>query len=331
MKTFKKIIFPICLLIITGNLVLASEKGKPTKLSSDNLYVNMGILAAESGKPDSALIYLTKAIEINKKNPYAYYVRATIYYEQEKFDLAIQDLNNSIKINSNDEKPLYLRAAINQNQRNFQAAIEDYKKLLKINPKDTGYLFNYAYCLQETKDFDKSTEIYKKYESLVKIPSIDFYTNIIYNFVNLQNLDEALNYIIKFEKNGYKTKEITNLKINILANSGECNQAELEFERNFDLIDNASYILSNIGMCYLKNQNFLSAQKFLSKAYSIDKSLVEHLYNLGYIQHKLGNNQQSLSYFEQFLEESKNRKDLKMLREQASKNIEEIRKANINH
>lgn len=310
------------LISYSQNDFLKTEKNK----YSDNYYLNLGILAAENKKSDSAIYYISKSIELNNKNPITYYVRATVLYELNRYDEAIADLNQSIKINPNDEKALYLRAIINQNRLDFINAIKDYEKLIKMNPKDTNYRFQYAYCLQEINEFQKSIDAYLNYEKLVTKPSQEFFINVAYNYVKLKQYSEALKYILKSEKQGYNISELVELKINILISQQNCEQAIKIFEDNKNSLENQSILLTNIGSCYLKIKEYNKAIQALAKAYEIDNSLVENLFYLAYIQQQLGNRKATQSYLEQFVDQSKNRDDLINLREDAIKQLEFIKK-----
>lgn len=329
MKT--KFVYTFIILAILGVNIAYSQyvvgnKEKPK--FTDNYYLNLGILAAESNKPDSAIIYISKAIELNKKNPTAYYVRATVFYEMNRLDDALEDLNKSIKINSKDEKTLYLRAIINQSKSLYSNAAKDYEILIKMNSKDSNYYFQYAYCLQELNEHQKATENYLNYEKLAKTPAKEFFINIIYNYVQLKKYNEALTYIQKAEKSGYSTNELIQLKISILASNNRCDEAFKLIEDNLKSIDNQANLLTNIGNCFIQNKKYAEAIKPLSKAYEIDKSMVENLFNLAFVQQQLGNPLQTVSYLEQFVNESKNRNDLKQLRDQAIKQLESMKKKN---
>ncbi len=293
---------------------------------SDNYYLNKGILAAESNKPDSAIAYITKAIELNKKNPISYYVRATVYYELNRFDEALKDLNQSIKINSKDEKSLYLRAIIYQSKSSYINASKDYESLIKLNSADSNYYFQLAFCLQELSEYQKSIDNYQKFEKLSKLAPKEFYINIVYNFVQLKKYQEALKYIEKSEKSGYTSNEFIQLKLNILTNNSKCNDAMKLIEANFNSIDNKGNTLTNIGMCFLQNKKYSEAAKALSQAYEIDKSLVENLFNLAYISQQSNNPAQMIVYLEQFVNESKNRNDLTKLREEAIRQLNSMKK-----
>lgn len=293
---------------------------------SDNYYMNLGILAAENNKPDSAIHYISKSIELNKKNPIAYYIRATVFYELKHFDKALEDLNQSIKINPKDQKAIYLRAIVNQNKMDYLKASKDYETLIKMNSTDSNYYFQYAYCLQELNENQKSIDAYLNYEKLVKVPAKEFFVNIIYNYVQLKKYSEALTYIIKSKKQGYISHELIQLEIDILSSQQKCDEALKLFEDNEKSLENKAITLTNLGMCLLRNKDYTKANQALLKAYEIDRSLVENLFNIAYVQQQLGNPTNTIVYLEQFVDESKNRNDLKELRDQAIRLLDSIKK-----
>lgn len=325
---FYKIVLFLAILSINlaYSQVVVGKKEQPKQ--TDNYFLNLGILAAESNKSDSAIIYLSKAIELNKKNPNTYYVRSTVFYEMNRLDDALEDLNKSISINSKDEKPFYLRALIHQSKSSFSKAAKDYETLIKLNPTDSNYYFQYAYCLQEMSEYHKSIDNYLRYEKLVKSPAKEFFINIIYNFIQLKKYSDALNYLQKAEKNGYITNELIQLKITILSINSRCDEAMKLIEENSTSINNQANLLTNIGNCFIQNKKYVEAIKPLSQAYETDRSLVENLFNLAFVQQQLGNPVQTISYLEQFVNESKNRNDLKQLRDQAIRQLDAMKKIN---
>lgn len=329
MRTF---VFFLALIIvgISHQLVFAkSEISKNEKAKfSDNYYLNLGILAAESNKSDSAIYYITKSIELNKKNPIAYYVRATVFYEQNQLDQALEDLNKSIKINPKDEKTIYLRAVVNQTKLDYSNAAKDYETLIKMNPSNSNYYFQYAYCLQELNENQKSVDAYLKYEKLVETPAKEFFINIIYNLVQLKKYKDALVYINKTKKQGYVTNEIVQLEIDILSNQQKCDEASKLFEDNQQKLENPANALTTLGMCYLRNNDYTKASQALLKAYEIDRSLVENLFNIAFTQQQLGNPSNTIKYLQQFVDESKNRDDLKKLRDEAIRLLESMKGKN---
>lgn len=106
------------------------------------------------GDYDQALVYLSKAIELNPKYVPAYRERASVYTwkakgtgilipgrpipreTRENYDKAIQDYTTVIRLDPKSADAYYWRGDAHSGKGDWKKAVEDYKTALKIAPKD---------------------------------------------------------------------------------------------------------------------------------------------------------------------------------------------------
>ncbi|MBI4300445.1 MAG: tetratricopeptide repeat protein [Chloroflexi bacterium] len=91
--------------------------------------------AAAKDTPAEAITALDRAIEIDPKNPAAYYGRGSVYVRQGNMDKAIADFDQAIKLN-----PDYIEAYISQGlaytaKLDFKRAIADFDQVIQRDPK----------------------------------------------------------------------------------------------------------------------------------------------------------------------------------------------------
>lgn len=302
-----------------------NEGNKPTSSleKNDNYYLNIGILQAENKKFDSSIININRALEINPKNVFAYYVRATIYYEQGLFDDALKDLNESVKLNKKDDKSLFLRAVVQQNLKNYNAALIDYEKLVKLNDSTAEYQFNYATCLQEVGNSSKAIEIYKNYEKHFPV-DVNFFNNIIAALIDTKNYPEVIIYCNLAKKNNFYSDEI--IEMHIVGNflSGNCQESKTILESSGKNLSRKGELLINIGNCFANNEDFKNAEICFNESLKSNPSLIENYFQQGILRIRLKEYQDAIGLFEKFLDESKNRTDLTELQTQAQGYINQL-------
>jgi tetratricopeptide (TPR) repeat protein len=306
-----------------------NEGSKPTSSleKNDNYYLNIGILQAENKKFDSSLININKSIEINPKNVFAYYVRATVYYEQGLFEDALKDLNQSVKLNKKDDKSLFLRAVVQQNLKNYEKAIIDYDNLVELNDSTAEYQFNYATCLQESGNSTKAITIYKKFEKQFPTDA-NFFNNIIAALIDTKNYSEVISYC-----NLAKTKDLYSdeiIEMHIVGNflSDNCQESKNIHESIGKNLSQAGELLINIGNCFAKKEDFKNAEKCFNESIKINPSLIENYFQQAIIKIRLKEYQGAIELFEKFLIESKNRTDLIELQTQAKGYLQQLNDIN---
>ncbi len=130
-------------------------------------YQQRGEAFDKKGNAAAAIADFTKAVEVDDKDFYTFYLRGAVYFSSLKnYDLAISDFTETIKLSPDADYAYFMRGRANAEKANYNAAIADYSKAIEIDPKYT-YSFYYrgnAYLAlnkkeQAAADFRKAVEL----------------------------------------------------------------------------------------------------------------------------------------------------------------------------
>ncbi len=102
--------------------------------SSEDKYIQLGILFDQMGEFDKAIACFTQAIKINPNNGNNYYNRGVAYGHMGDWDNAIADYTKAIELNPNDSEAYGNRAMAYLDKKDYNKAIADLTQCLAINP-----------------------------------------------------------------------------------------------------------------------------------------------------------------------------------------------------
>ncbi|MCZ9874220.1 tetratricopeptide repeat protein [Brachyspira hyodysenteriae] len=105
-------------------------------------------------------------IAINKLGIIAYYDKAILYYNIERYDKALENMNIYCKRNSNNLSSIdyYHRAVYNGLNDNLESAYNDFLKGLNVTPNSTKHLFEMVELL-----YERNKKFENKFYDLIKI------------------------------------------------------------------------------------------------------------------------------------------------------------------
>lgn len=121
----------------------------------------LGIAFENLGETDSSFVYFNKAIKINSKASEAYFNRGRLYFSQSKFELALKDF---LKAKS-DDKNFNLSMMLAQTYYalgKYAEALKEYKISLNLKPNDFLILKNLGNTASQLKDFKAAIEYYSQ-------------------------------------------------------------------------------------------------------------------------------------------------------------------------
>ena len=104
--------------------------------------INRAIDKGESGDFHGAISDFNKVIEINPRNPNAYYNRGRAKNALEDYAGAISDYSKAIEINPRYVDAYYLRGNAKKVSGDYSGAIADFNKAIEINPRYEKAFYN---------------------------------------------------------------------------------------------------------------------------------------------------------------------------------------------
>jgi tetratricopeptide (TPR) repeat protein len=139
---------------------------------------------------DTAVTYLTKAIQKNQKHAAAYHMRGMISLMRGQYKASLGDLSAAIEINKTDPDTFFYRCVAEKNLWNYKAAIADCSVALKMDPKNDqaynerglSYYFT-GDTASAVKDLDRAIQIR---------PQPHYYSNRGFVHLNTLKADAAI-------------------------------------------------------------------------------------------------------------------------------------------
>lgn len=163
------------------DIVKESSKDVKFALNRDEDYVRRAKrrLFSEDYDNDVRVIELCdKAIDVNRFNWEAYYIKGIALHNLEKYEEAIEQLIKSLALKEdNINARLYIANSYRLN-REFEKAIEVYDSVLKRDENSFDAFKGKAFTYYNSKDYQKADEFFKKANS---IKSLDEKSKEVWN------------------------------------------------------------------------------------------------------------------------------------------------------
>ncbi|MFW5807825.1 MAG: tetratricopeptide repeat protein [Spirochaetota bacterium] len=129
----------------------------------------------DKGKARTALLLLTRAIEVNPAHTECYFKASTIRRGQRQYAEAIAILQKLVYYRPHEERAwvhianiYYSQRVLGDKMRDYTAAIYSIRKALELNPDDIRYLELLEDCYKQTKDRDNYLKVREKIDRLVE-------------------------------------------------------------------------------------------------------------------------------------------------------------------
>ena len=115
-----------------------------------------GVDAARHGDDDQAIVFFTRAIQLNPKDTKAYFRRAYSYMARSEYDQAIADLNQDVQLDPKFAQAYYRRAFVYMLKGSDDLALADLTRDLQLDPRNTQAYYRRAYVYMIKSDYDQA-------------------------------------------------------------------------------------------------------------------------------------------------------------------------------
>lgn len=132
------------------------------KPDNANILNFIGICHSQLKNYEKALLYISKAISINKKEVGFYLNLGNVYKDLKNFKKALEVYLACLEINKAAPDLLYNIGILYENQHKYKEALIYYKKTIELEPLNKFALNNTANVSKELSLFNEAAKLYKK-------------------------------------------------------------------------------------------------------------------------------------------------------------------------
>ncbi len=281
-----------------------NKKHVTTKKYLADAYYNIGIaIQYLEAKYDEAILYCSKAIELNPSHLDAYVCRGEIYVAKGQIDKGIRDYTKAIKIDWKYVDAYKFRGRAYFEKEEYNKAVKDFSKALGLVPDYPIIYFDRAIVYSIIGEYDKAIEDFNKHIKLTgEDGGVAAFINLGYAYLDSGRLSEA-------EKNFKRVLEIASTEPLALMPLGEIEELQGNKEMASKLYQEVDEILRYLkidifSLCYfsaLKGKNLEETEKLAIESIKGNSQKTSFLVLLGLIYYKEGKYDEAIKQLEQVL------------------------------
>jgi len=193
---------------------VTQEVKKEENFSADDWFWK-GVEARDEEKYEQAIIYFTKAIEIDSQKSSTWHNRAYVKDALQNFQEAIFDYDEAIKIDPKKASSWDARGSSKVSLGNYEDGILDYNEAIRLNPKYADAFNNRGYTKNQLQKYNEAILDLNKAVSLSPFFS-NPYKHRAFAYYKLGNLNSSLDDINMAIKYRSDYQEAIDLKKEIL-------------------------------------------------------------------------------------------------------------------
>jgi len=198
---------------LSMNFNAAIIKGLATKPTER--HQSMSQLKSALGESKKVAQTIIETVELAPTTADAYFKRAEIKRNNQRYKEAIEDYDEAIKKSSKNENFYFYRALCNQELNKLNDAIKDYTKVIELNSENDAAYNNRGTCYSKSDKKDiAANDFYRAYEIEKKD---SYYDNLLSALRHKPNIDILNKYISNNwpkQDKFYMIRAILNLSLN---------------------------------------------------------------------------------------------------------------------
>ena len=261
----------------------------------------LAIALKQNGKVSESLNASIKVIEINSKDPEAYFNLGNTYKLLNKSDQAEINYKKAIKLNPNNNTFYNNLALLFHESKKYEEAKINYEKAIKLNPQFFEAYNNLGVTLKDLNKLKESINAYKKAISLNE-NFADAYNNLGIAFKQQGKFEEAeLNYKKAIEINSSYSEAYSNLGI-LLREKGELEKSKENYIKAIELKSDYAEAHYNLGITYRELGELKNSEDSYNLAIKFNTNYPEAYNNLGVTLRELGRLDESENAYKKAIE-----------------------------
>ena len=287
-----------------GNLIEAENlcrdiiRNEPD--NADALHV-LGLIYFRRADPDTALSYISKALEINPLFADALNDIGVILQEMGRLDEAIDNYQKALRIRPDLIKTSYSLANAFQAKGDIDGALAGYRRVIQLDPNFPAAYYNLGLILQTKGELDEAIFFYLKTIELAPDFEAAYYV-LGGAFQGKGEIEEAMKlYQKSIELNPSCAEAYNNLGV-IFQGKGELEKALSCYKKAIQANPEFEQAFNNLGNAYKDLGEWEKARKSYARAIEINPGYVLAHYNLGNTNSYLGLKDEAIAAYDKALE-----------------------------
>jgi tetratricopeptide (TPR) repeat protein/2-polyprenyl-3-methyl-5-hydroxy-6-metoxy-1,4-benzoquinol methylase len=265
-----------------------------------NAQYNLGLLALQAGRPDSALMLIGKAVAIRGNVPEWHYNLAFALSAVGRAEDAIAHYRTAIRL-----KPDYIEAYMNlgnvlKDGGKREEAAACYERVTNLNPNSMEALFNLANVLADQSEWERATEIFAHAIKL-KPDFAEAHNNLA---IVLGTQGKTAEAVVHYRHALALNPNLVEARVNmgkILAEDGQLDEGIAQYQLALARRPDFVQALHNMSVALMAKGDVDHAMAACQRALALDPSLAEANDNLGVMMLTLGRGREARYCFERAL------------------------------
>ena len=223
---------------------------------------------------DDAIMWYTKAIEMNREFVWAYNNRGNVYHDLKKYEKALADYDKAIALAPEDAIAYNNRGNTYQVLKEYEKALADYDKAIALNPEYTDAYISRGNVYYNMEDYDKALADYDKAIALAPEYALA-YNNRGNTYQVLKEYEKALADYDKAIALNPEYTDAYNNRGNTYQKLKEYEKALVDYDKAIALDPEYAYPYRNRADAYLTLERYEDAVATCTKAIELDQNYKE--------------------------------------------------------
>jgi tetratricopeptide (TPR) repeat protein len=232
---------------------------------------NLGIVLANMGRADEAVVQYQKALEVKPNHADAYYNLGHLFAKMGRTDEALAHYQKALDIDPNHAKAHINLGGLLADLGRADEALAHYAKASEIDPNDSGIQYNLGSLLEDMGRTDEAIAHYQK--ALILTPDHpETHYNLGHLLARMGRSDEAIaHYQQTLKLSPDRADTHNNLGI-LLASRGQGDEAIAHFRKASELDPQSIGFLKNLATALSQQGQLTEASFILTKAFALSRS-----------------------------------------------------------
>ena len=263
--------------------------------------LSQGINFSQSGDVEKAVFVLTRAMNLDNKNPAVFNALGEAYYFGQAMPAAIENYKKALLLSNNKNAgAFYGLGNVYFRQRNFQDALESFQESVKADENFAEGYFMIGRILFLSENYYGAAEAFQKYSQLKPGTQTgnSYFARSKYALGELDEAERLLNEVLTIDPDNALAFKY----LGYIETDKKNYDKALEYFEKVPEIEFEAEDYVKIAKIYNDKEQLTNAYRYLDKAIELDKENPEILYEYGIMQFNNKEYDAALLKFNQYQE-----------------------------